>query len=92
MWMRYPGKKRGEAMMMFEAFVDAGLSPLDAIHAATANAAELLGWQDRLGSIEANKFADLIAVAGDPLKDINELKRVKFVMKGGEVVKHELAK
>ncbi|MDQ3011768.1 MAG: amidohydrolase family protein [Acidobacteriota bacterium] len=93
MWVRYPGKKRGEAtMMMFEALVDAGLSPLEAIRAATTNAAELLGWQDRLGSIEANKFADLIAVAGDPLKDINELKRVKFVMKGGEVVKHELAK
>ena len=51
-----------------------------------------MGWQDRLGSIEANKFADLIAVADDPLKDISELKRVKFVMKGGEVVKHELAK
>ncbi len=93
MWMRYPGKKRGEAtMLMFEALVDAGLPPLEAIRASTTNAAELLGWQDRLGSIEANKFADLIAVPGDPLKDINELKRVKFVMKGGEVIKHELAK
>jgi imidazolonepropionase-like amidohydrolase len=51
-----------------------------------------LGWQDRAGSVEAGKFADLIAVAGDPLKDINELKRVKFVMKGGEVVKNELPK
>ena len=93
MWVHYPGKKRGEAtMMMFEALVDAGLSPLEAIRAATTNAAELLGWQDRLGSIEANKFADLIAVPGDPLKDINELKRVKFVIKGSEVIKHELAK
>lgn len=93
MWMRYPGKQRGEAtMMMFEALVDAGLPHPEVIRAATVNAAELLGWQDRLGNIEAGKFADLIAVAGDPLKDINELKRVKFVMKGGEVVKHEHAK
>lgn len=93
MWLRYPGKQRGEAtMMMFEALVDAGLPHLETIRAATINAAELLGWQDRLGNIEASKFADLIAVAGDPLKDINELKRVKFVMKGGEVVKHDLGK
>src|SRR5262249_51464386 len=93
MWVRYPGKKRGEAtMMMFEALVVAGLPPLEAIRAGTNNAADLLGWQDRLGSIEANKFADLIAAAGDPLNDITELKRVRFVMKGGEVIKHELAK
>ncbi len=93
MWVRYPGKNRGEAtMMMFEALVDAGLPPLETIRAGTINAAELLGWQDRMGSIEAGKFADLIAVSGDPLKDISELKRVKFVMKGGEVVKNELAK
>jgi imidazolonepropionase-like amidohydrolase len=93
MWMRYPGKKRGEAtMVMFEAIVDAGLSQIEAIRAGTINAAELLGWQDRVGSVEAGKFADLIAVAGDPLKDVGELKRVKFVMKGGEVVKNELPK
>jgi imidazolonepropionase-like amidohydrolase len=93
MWVRYPGKKRGEAtMMMFEALVDAGLPPLETIRAGTINAAELLGWQDRIGSVEAGRFADLIAVMGDPLKDINELKRVKFVMKGGEVVKNELTK
>jgi imidazolonepropionase-like amidohydrolase len=93
MWMRYPGKQRGEAtMIMFEALVDAGLQPAETIRAATINAAELLGWQDRTGGVEAGKFADLIAVAGDPLKDIGELKRVKFVMKGGEVVKNELPK
>jgi imidazolonepropionase-like amidohydrolase len=93
MWMRYPGKKRGEATtVMFEAMVDAGLPQIETIRAATINAAELLGWQDRAGSVEAGKFADLIAVAGDPLKDIGELKRVRFVMKGGEVVKNELPK
>ncbi|HKC87188.1 MAG TPA: amidohydrolase family protein [Blastocatellia bacterium] len=50
----------------------------------------MMGAQDLVGSFEAGKFADLIAVVGDPLKDITELKRVKFVMKGGEVVKNEL--
>ncbi len=93
MWMRYPGKKRGEAtMVMFEAMVDAGLSQIETIRAATINAAELMGGQDLVGSVEAGKFADLIAVAGDPLKDVGELKRVRFVMKGGEVVKNELPK
>jgi imidazolonepropionase-like amidohydrolase len=93
MWTRYPGKKRGEAtMVMFEAMIDAGLSQIETIRAATINAAELLGWQDRVGAVEIGKFADLIAVAGDPLKNIDELKRVKFVMKGGAVVKNELPK
>jgi imidazolonepropionase-like amidohydrolase len=64
-----------------------GLSPADAIRAATVNAAELLGWQDRVGAVEAGKFADLIAVRGDPLADITILRQVKFVMKEGIVVK-----
>jgi imidazolonepropionase-like amidohydrolase len=50
----------------------------------------MLGWQDRIGSVEKGKFADIIAVSGDPLKDITELQRVKFVMKGGQVVKNDL--
>jgi imidazolonepropionase-like amidohydrolase len=57
--------------------------------AATKTAAEILGWSDRVGTIEAGRFADLIAVAGDPLRDITELERVTFVMKGGTVYKSE---
>jgi imidazolonepropionase-like amidohydrolase len=55
----------------------------------TLSNAELMGWQDRVGSLAAKKFADLIAVAGDPLQDIGELQRVKFVMKGGSVVRND---
>jgi len=66
-----------------------GQSPMAAIVSATKTAAEIIGWSDRVGSIEAGKFADLIAVAGDPLRDITELERVTFVMKGGIVYKNE---
>jgi len=64
-----------------------GMTHLQAIRAATLNAAELIGWQDRIGAIEAGKLADLIAVDGDPIADITTLENVKFVMKGGKVVK-----
>jgi imidazolonepropionase-like amidohydrolase len=60
-----------------------GLTPAEAIRAATATAAELLTWQDRIGAIEPGKYADLIAVQGDPLADITILRQVKFVMKAG---------
>ena len=66
-----------------------GLTPLEAIRAATSTAADLLGWQDRAGSIDAGYYADIIAVSGDPLANIDELERVKFVMKGGVVIKNE---
>ncbi len=69
-----------------------GLSPADAIRAATVNAAELLGWEDRIGAVEAGKFADLIAVNGDPLADITVLLQVKFVMKEGTQVKNAYAR
>ncbi len=62
---------------------------LDVIRAITTNAAEMLGWQDRVGAIEPGKFADLIAVSGDPLADIHELERVRFVMKGGQVIRND---
>ncbi len=73
-----------------ELMVRYGMEPMKAIQSATTVAAELLGWQDRIGSIEADKLADIIAVQGDPLKDITELQRVKFVMKDGEVIKNEM--
>src|SRR5262245_54023755 len=64
-----------------------GQSAMAAIVSATQTAAEIMGWSDRVGTLEPGKFADLIAVAGDPLRDITELERVTFVMKGGAVVK-----
>lgn len=69
--------------------VSRGVPPLEALRASTLNAAELLGWQDRVGTIEPERYADLIAVHGDPLADIAVLTRVEFVMKGGIVVKDE---
>lgn len=66
-----------------------GLTPWQAIQAATVNAADLLGWSDRAGAIAPGLYADLIAVRGDPLKDLTELERVRFVMKGGVVYKKE---
>ena len=73
----------------FEYMVRFGMTPAQALCSATQRAAELMGWQDRVGSLERSKFADVIAVSGDPLSDITELERVKFVMKGGVIVKNE---
>jgi len=73
----------------FAYLVKYGMSPSQAIQTATTVAAEMMGWQDRVGSIEKGKFADIIAVSGDPLKDITELERVKFVMKGGQVIRDD---
>jgi len=74
----------------FEYYVQYGMTPIQSIHTGTSVAAELLGWSDKAGTIEAGKWADLVAVSGDPLKDITELQKVKFVMKGGTVYKNEL--
>ncbi|HEV2350914.1 MAG TPA: amidohydrolase family protein [Terriglobia bacterium] len=73
----------------FEYMTRFGMTNMQAIQAATIGGSELMGWQDRLGSVEKGKYADLIAVSGDPLTDITELERVKFVMKGGEVVRND---
>ena len=88
----YPGKTRGQASIA--ALVNlraAGISSLETIRAITSSAAEMLGWQDRIGAIEPGKFADLIAVTGDPVADVTELERVRFVMKGGEVIRNGIA-
>jgi len=69
-----------------------GMTPLQAIQSATVNAAELMGWQDRVGSIKAGKFADIIATEEDPLDNISTLENVKFVMKGGIVYKNQISK
>lgn len=74
----------------FEYYVQYGMTPMQSIRTGTAVAAELLGWSDKAGTIETGKWADLVAVSGDPLKDITELQKVKFVMKGGAVHKNEL--
>jgi imidazolonepropionase-like amidohydrolase len=74
----------------FGYYVNYGMTPLQAIRSGTVVPAELLGWSDKMGTIEAGKWADLVAVSGDPLKDITELERVKFVMKGGAVYKNEI--
>src|SRR5712664_3894560 len=74
----------------FAYYVQYGMTPMQAIRAGTTTAAELLGWSDKLGTIEAGKWADIVAVSGDPLKDVKELENVKFVMKGGTVYKNEM--
>jgi imidazolonepropionase-like amidohydrolase len=76
----------------FAVMVKLGLTPLQAIQAATVNAADLLGWQGKVGSLEPGAWADIVAVDGDPLQDVTTLEHVKFVMKGGDVVKNEYGK
>lgn len=75
-----------------EVYVRLGMTPIQAIQTATVNDADLLGWSDKIGTLEAGKWADIIAVDGDPTKDVTTLQHVKFVMKGGEVVKNEYGK
>jgi imidazolonepropionase-like amidohydrolase len=90
MYLTMPHKNRGQASLeMLEAYSAEGMTPMEIIHAATSNAAELLGWQKRIGTLEAGKLADIIAVPGDPLKDVTALEHAKFVMKGGVVIKNE---
>jgi imidazolonepropionase-like amidohydrolase len=81
----------GDNAKQFAKMVEWGMQPLDAIQAATVNAAGLLGLADKIGSLEKGRYADLIAVSGDPLADVRALESVKFVMKGGSVVRNDLA-
>jgi len=81
----------GTQALEFEWLVKrAGMSPARAIQSGTMINAEALGWSNRIGSIEKGKYADLVAVSGDPLADITELQRVKFVMKGGKVIRNDM--
>lgn len=85
-----PGSTRGQASLLtLQAYQEAGMPPLDVLRAATINSADLLGWSDRIGTIEAGKFADIIAVDGDPLHDVKDLKKTRFVMKGGVVIRND---
>src|SRR6184192_3221765 len=76
----------------FHVYVKLGMTPLAAIQTATINAADLLGWKDRVGTLEPGKWADIVAVDGDPTKDVTILEHVKFVMKGGVVYKNDYSK
>ena len=79
----------GQNAKQFHSLLELGLTPAQVIRMATVNAADLLGWSDRVGTLTPGHYADLIAVDGDPLTDVTELERVRFVMKGGLVVKGE---
>ncbi len=85
----YPhGLNAGE----FHVYVKLGMTPLAAIQTATINAADLLGWKGRVGTLEPGRWADIVAVDGDPTKDVTILEHVKFVMKGGTVYKNDYMK
>lgn len=84
--------EQGKNAKELAAMVKRGLSPLETLQSATVNAAQLMGWPDKVGSLEPDHYADLVAVEGDPLKDITLLQQVKFVMKGGKVVKDEITR
>ena len=76
----------GDNARQFKYMVQYGMTPMQAIQSATVNAADLLGWSEKVGSIAPGRFADLVAVNGDPLKDVTLLEKVSFVMKDGKVV------
>jgi len=74
----------------FNVYIQMGMTPIQAIQTATVNAADLLGWSDRIGALEVGKFADIVAVNGDPTKDVTTLEHPVFVMKGGVVYRNEM--
>jgi imidazolonepropionase-like amidohydrolase len=77
----------GDNAKQFSPMVKFGMTPLQAIQVATINAVQLLKWQDNMGSLEEGKYADMVAVSSNPLKDIAVLESVEFVMKGGVIYK-----
>jgi len=85
-----PGYTRGQASLLtLQAYQEAGMPPLEVLRAATINSADLLGLADRVGSLETGKLADIIAVDGDPLHDVKDLRKTRFVMKGGGVIRND---
>jgi imidazolonepropionase-like amidohydrolase len=83
------GPYHGEETVEFGLMVEYGMTPLQAIRSATSVGAENIGWGDRVGSIEKGKYADFVGVSGNPANDVTELERVKFVMKGGQIVRND---
>jgi imidazolonepropionase-like amidohydrolase len=91
LYYQVPGRTRGQASLaVFRSYAAAGMSPLQIVRAATADAAELLGTREKIGVLEGGAAADLVAFDGDPLSDVTELGRARFVMKGGQVVRDEI--
>src|SRR5205807_1702424 len=82
----------GDNARQFAKMVEWGMKPIEAIQASTINAADLIGWSEKVGSLEKGRYADLVAVDGDPLSDVRILESVKFVMKGGVVARDDFAK
>jgi imidazolonepropionase-like amidohydrolase len=80
----------GTQVDQFAYLVKWGKTPAQALQSAMTVAAQIIGWQDQVGTLEKGKFADLVAVAGDPLADITEMSRIVFVMKGGQVVRNDV--
>ena len=92
-WATLPGKTRGESTLVeIGKLRDEGMSGIEIIRSSTINAAELMGWSDKVGELVAGKFADVIAVEGDPVQDVSLLQNVRFVMKGSTVVRDGLAR
>ncbi len=79
----------GDNARQFGKMVEWGMKPIDAIQAATIRAADLIGWSAKVGALEPDHYADIIAVSGDPLSDVRVLESVKFVMKNGAVVRND---
>jgi imidazolonepropionase-like amidohydrolase len=83
-----PGMTRGEASLLaLQAYREAGMPAIDVLRTATINAADLLGLGDRIGTLEAGRVADIVAVDGNPLDDVKLLRKTRFVMKAGQIIK-----
>ena len=92
-WALLPGKTRREATLLeLKKLHDEGMPDLEIIRSSTMNPAELMGWSDRVGELAVGKYADIIAVTGDPVQDIGLLQHVRYVMKGARVIRNDFAR